>query len=41
MPQKKSVLWISYDGFAKSPNPVTPAKAGIQKLLKWPEDPKD
>ena len=23
-----------FDGFVKSPNPVTPAKAGVQKLLK-------
>ncbi len=28
------MLNIKVDGLVKSPNPVTPAKAGVQKLLK-------
>jgi hypothetical protein len=33
-PGQMKVRCFNYDGFVKSPNLVTPAKAGVQKLLK-------
>jgi hypothetical protein len=34
MDYRFAFIGINLDGFVKSPNPVTPAKAGVQKLLK-------